>query len=557
MSSTSVATSAPNLAAHPVGGKVQSVANLSNKQQKAFTPIEFIDFVAEEFPVDQKEEQEIIVSGSLEQIESPKINFIPLAAFTISQDEDKQHPEIISLKEAPEDIIADQEPATKRFDELNTENFQEFQKPKEERKDPAAIIQKDLSFSEVKEVREEPKNIATDAIVKEIPRVKLQEVDIPVMEVKKEAGQKEFADHTSESLEKTPITFPKEINSRQQEFVRPENIQSSQNDVVVKEAAEVALGATLASKEPEKVAIPAKPEATIDLAQNTSDSKQNPIQENKQIQNIVTTEKAQLKPESLIENKPKEIAQKEIVKTESKDLFSELDREFKSIQQSFIVQPKTSFEKVSFHNQFNITRYFAESLPEISEAGGDIEISPNGSLMVDFATKQEAEFENLMPVLDKTPLQAVKQISLAVKHGVNLGKSEINIILHPRTLGVVEVKIELVSNHNGSSEIQKIEILADRKETLELLKQSQGELKKSLEQVPEIKKEADLHFGQRDDQNHGQQQNQAHLHNFSNKQNNNEIFNLDPDFSDIEKEQESSIIKNDEYITEHSVNIRV
>lgn len=153
----------------------------------------------------------------------------------------------------------------------------------------------------------------------------------------------------------------------------------------------------------------------------------------------------------------------------------------------------------------------------------------------------------------------VMQVSLAVNEALNSGnigdKKTITINMFPDVLGPVKVEILSVAAEDGARKVQNIKIIAEKRETLEILEKSRIDLEKSLKEVTSSKEEASLEF----EMNQG-----------SNGQKGEYFETLDErinwmnKFADISGEEDSSEHQelgvqhqNEGYITEDSVNIEV
>ncbi len=91
------------------------------------------------------------------------------------------------------------------------------------------------------------------------------------------------------------------------------------------------------------------------------------------------------------------------------------------------------------------------------------------------------------------------QVSLAVNEVINAsdiksGKKQITISLFPDTLGHVKVEIISAVGKDGVSKIESIKILAEKRETLEILEKSRADLQKSLKEVTGSKEDSALEF---------------------------------------------------------------
>jgi hypothetical protein len=90
------------------------------------------------------------------------------------------------------------------------------------------------------------------------------------------------------------------------------------------------------------------------------------------------------------------------------------------------------------------------------------------------------------------------QLSSAIKETLTVsnmaGKKEIVINLFPATLGSVKVEILSVLGEDGVRKIESIKIIAEKRETLDILEKSRMDLEKSLKEVTSTKEEAALQF---------------------------------------------------------------
>ena len=124
--------------------------------------------------------------------------------------------------------------------------------------------------------------------------------------------------------------------------------------------------------------------------------------------------------------------------------------------------------------------------------GGTLEVNSEDLFQVSFRENTlNLGAKNLLPKPDM-------QISLAVKVVLsvssNAGKKEITINLFPEALGPIKVEILSVLGENGARKIESIKVIAEKRETLEILEKSRMELEKNLKEVTNTKEEASLQF---------------------------------------------------------------
>ncbi len=156
----------------------------------------------------------------------------------------------------------------------------------------------------------------------------------------------------------------------------------------------------------------------------------------------------------------------------------------------------------------------AQAEPEIKENFTGLEqdlresSSKKHSMLESFGGMLEANGEDLFQVsfrentLNLGPKnEAPKpdmQVSLAVREVLNVsnnvGKKEITINLFPEALGSVKVEILSVLGENGVRKIESIKIIAEKRETLEILEKSRIDLEKNLKEVTNTKEETSLQF---------------------------------------------------------------
>ena len=124
--------------------------------------------------------------------------------------------------------------------------------------------------------------------------------------------------------------------------------------------------------------------------------------------------------------------------------------------------------------------------------GGTLEVNSEDLFQVSFRENTlNLGAKNLLPKPDM-------QISLAVKEVLsvssNAGKKEITINLFPEALGPIKIEILSVLGENGARKIESIKVIAEKRETLEILEKSRMELEKNLKEVTNTKEEASLQF---------------------------------------------------------------
>lgn len=154
-----------------------------------------------------------------------------------------------------------------------------------------------------------------------------------------------------------------------------------------------------------------------------------------------------------------------------------------------------------------------------------------------------------------SPPKPDMQISLAVKEVLNVsgneGKKEVIINLFPEALGPIKVEILSVLGENGARKIESIKVIAEKRETLEILEKSRMELEKNLKEVTNTKEEASLQF----EMNHqGKGSSGAYFSSSEERDNWMNNFVTEEDSVNGIVEYES---QNPGYITEDSINIKV
>ncbi len=134
----------------------------------------------------------------------------------------------------------------------------------------------------------------------------------------------------------------------------------------------------------------------------------------------------------------------------------------------------------------------AKKYSVLDSFGGTLEVNSEDLFQVSFRENTlNLGAKNLLPKPDM-------QISLAVKEVLsvssNAGKKEITINLFPEALGPIKVEILSVLGENGARKIESIKVIAEKRETLEILEKSRMELEKNLKEVTNTKEEASLQF---------------------------------------------------------------
>ena len=134
----------------------------------------------------------------------------------------------------------------------------------------------------------------------------------------------------------------------------------------------------------------------------------------------------------------------------------------------------------------------AKKYSVLDSFGGTLEVNSEELFQVSFRENTlNLGAKNLLPKPDM-------QISLAVKEVLsvssNAGKKEITINLFPEALGPIKVEILSVLGENGARKIESIKVIAEKRETLEILEKSRMELEKNLKEVTNTKEEASLQF---------------------------------------------------------------
>lgn len=137
----------------------------------------------------------------------------------------------------------------------------------------------------------------------------------------------------------------------------------------------------------------------------------------------------------------------------------------------------------------------AKTSQVITNLGGEINSANNSKEMV-------VDFTHITEKTESIP-EPAEQLNISLKHAISSGKSELKINLYPRSLGAIEVTIELHKNSStGESTVNKIKISAESRQSLEMLEKSQAELARALSEVRESK-DASLEFNmkEREDSN--------------------------------------------------------
>ena len=134
----------------------------------------------------------------------------------------------------------------------------------------------------------------------------------------------------------------------------------------------------------------------------------------------------------------------------------------------------------------------AKKYSVLDSFGGTLEVNSEELFQVSFRENTlNLGAKNLLPKPDM-------QISLAAKEVLsvssNAGKKEITINLFPEALGPIKVEILSVLGENGARKIESIKVIAEKRETLEILEKSRMELEKNLKEVTNTKEEASLQF---------------------------------------------------------------
>ncbi|PCJ29574.1 MAG: hypothetical protein COA94_00800 [Rickettsiales bacterium] len=160
----------------------------------------------------------------------------------------------------------------------------------------------------------------------------------------------------------------------------------------------------------------------------------------------------------------------------------------------------------------------------------------------------------------KPQAQIALAVNAAASSGTN-GAKEITINLFPDALGAVKVEILSAIGQDGVSKIQSIKIIADRRETLEILEKSRIDLEKSLKEVTDTKEEASLEFEMNQQ---GEQQRGGYFESLEERANWMSKFAditsedaQDSDPRNIPNELLTSIPASTGYVTKYSVNIMV
>lgn len=194
----------------------------------------------------------------------------------------------------------------------------------------------------------------------------------------------------------------------------------------------------------------------------------------------------------------------------------------------------------------------AKKYSVLDSFGGTLEVNSEDLFQVSFRENTlNLGAKNLLPKPDM-------QISLAVKEVLsvssNAGKKEITINLFPEALGPVKVEILSVLGENGARKIESIKVIAEKRETLEILEKSRMDLEKNLKEVTNTKEEASLQF----EMNHqGKGSSGAYFNSTEERDNwmNNFVGLV------AEEDSTSALMEYDGqssgYITEDSINIKV
>jgi flagellar hook-length control protein FliK len=125
-----------------------------------------------------------------------------------------------------------------------------------------------------------------------------------------------------------------------------------------------------------------------------------------------------------------------------------------------------------------------------------------------FTTRLKSDIEKIetKPIIAKSPV-SIEHIHIEIEQAVKTGESEIKIVLNPEHLGSIDVKINI--SENGT---YNFEIIAENKDTLELLQQ---EVKNLESQIKEVTKSEDssFNFNLKDENQKNQKNQQEYLEN--------------------------------------------
>lgn len=195
-------------------------------------------------------------------------------------------------------------------------------------------------------------------------------------------------------------------------------------------------------------------------------------------------------------------------------------------------------------------------------------LQSNGGSMVARGDEFFASFRENAQIGGKQASAPVptNQVSLAVNEAINAsdatsGKKQITISLFPDTLGHVKVEIISAAGKDGASKIESIKIIAEKRETLEILEKSRIDLQKSLKEVTDSKEESSLEF----EMNQGNDGNQKgdyfetlqERENWMNKFTNSNEEENDAPVAHAEQDVTTTDTGMTGYITEDSINIKV
>ncbi|MBF0128575.1 MAG: flagellar hook-length control protein FliK [Alphaproteobacteria bacterium] len=129
----------------------------------------------------------------------------------------------------------------------------------------------------------------------------------------------------------------------------------------------------------------------------------------------------------------------------------------------------------------------SDNAPQLASAQGPGQAGP--------ANQTEAARQAQAPRPNIPPQHVTEQVKVSIDKAIAEGADEIKIQLRPESLGGIEVKLELSSNHQVHAVIT-----ADRPETLELLKQDARGLEKALQDAGLKADGSSLSFNLRGDQ---------------------------------------------------------
>lgn len=142
-----------------------------------------------------------------------------------------------------------------------------------------------------------------------------------------------------------------------------------------------------------------------------------------------------------------------------------------------------------------------------THAGGGEGVTQAGGVTGTQQTQQSqgqnaAEQANNTQKPASTGRSMVDQISVKISKAIQAGSDKITIQLRPANMGRVEVKLEMLQDNRIS-----VLVIADNRDTLELLQKDSRELQRALQEAGLHAESGDLNFSQRGEENQAQKDN--------------------------------------------------